>query len=78
MESEVTAEGAIPLIPIQHWFFEQRLAVLAQWSQVCLLDIEKWINTKILQQCFQKLLAHHDALRIRFYQEENMEPTLYR
>jgi non-ribosomal peptide synthase protein (TIGR01720 family) len=58
--------GAIPLTPIQHWFFEQQLCEPHHWNQALLLEVRGAIALDILKQAVQYLLAHHDALRLRF------------
>jgi len=58
--------GAIPLTPIQHWFFEQQLCEPHHWNQALLLEVRGTIAPDILKQAVQYLLTHHDALRLRF------------
>ena len=58
--------GAVPLTPIQHWFFEQDLPEPHHWNQAILLETRQALNPEILQQVLQHLLIHHDALRLRF------------
>ncbi|MBP6918434.1 MAG: amino acid adenylation domain-containing protein [Legionellaceae bacterium] len=69
---EAHKEGAFPLAPIQSWFFEQNFVLKEHWSQVCLVDIVKSVDTNILYQSLKTLVSEHDALRIRFYQERNV------
>jgi non-ribosomal peptide synthase protein (TIGR01720 family) len=58
--------GAIPLTPIQHWFFEQKLCDMHHWNQALLLEVRQSIIPDLLKQAMQKLMEHHDALRLRF------------
>ncbi len=58
--------GAVPLTPIQHSFFAQDLPESHHWNQSLLLELQQDIEPNILQQAIQHLLAHHDALRLRF------------
>jgi len=58
--------GAIPLTPIQHWFFEQKLCEPHHWNQALLLEVRGAITPALLEQAVQHLLKHHDALRLRF------------
>jgi amino acid adenylation domain-containing protein/non-ribosomal peptide synthase protein (TIGR01720 family) len=60
------ASGAVPLTPIQHWFFEQNLSEPHHWNQAVLLEAQKPLDASLLQRLVQRLLAHHDALRLRF------------
>jgi amino acid adenylation domain-containing protein/non-ribosomal peptide synthase protein (TIGR01720 family) len=58
--------GSVPLTPIQHSFFSQNLPEAHHWNQSFLLELQQDIEPNILQQAIQYLLAHHDALRLRF------------
>jgi non-ribosomal peptide synthase protein (TIGR01720 family) len=62
--------GAVPLTPIQHWFFEQNFPEPHHWNQAILLEVEPEANPSKLEEVFQQLLVHHDALRLRFEQKE--------
>ncbi|MBW4483051.1 MAG: amino acid adenylation domain-containing protein [Tildeniella torsiva UHER 1998/13D] len=70
-EVEVQAEqgvvtGAVPLTPIQHWFFDQAFEQPHYWNQAVLLDCRPALDPELLQQTVEHLLAHHDGLRSRF------------
>jgi non-ribosomal peptide synthase protein (TIGR01720 family) len=65
----VTSE--VPLTPIQHWFFEQRLANPHHWNQAFLMELKHPLQPPLLQECVEQVLLHHDALRIRFTQTES-------
>jgi amino acid adenylation domain-containing protein/non-ribosomal peptide synthase protein (TIGR01720 family) len=58
--------GSVPLTPIQHSFFAKNLPEQHHWNQSFLLELQPDIEPNILQQAIQHLLAHHDALRLRF------------
>jgi amino acid adenylation domain-containing protein/non-ribosomal peptide synthase protein (TIGR01720 family) len=58
--------GAIPLTPIQHWFFEQNLPEPHHFNQFVLLEVPPDLKPELLRQAWQQLLLHHDALRLRF------------
>jgi non-ribosomal peptide synthase protein (TIGR01720 family) len=58
--------GAIPLTPIQRWFFEHELASPHHWNQSVFLEVQQPLEPKLLERAFEKLLEHHDALRHRF------------
>ncbi|MEH2243328.1 amino acid adenylation domain-containing protein [Nostoc sp.] len=66
-----TIVGPMPLTPIQHWFFEQHLPLPHHWNQAVLLETRQSLNPVLLQQALQKLLVHHDALRLRFVRTES-------
>ncbi|HAA31666.1 MAG TPA: non-ribosomal peptide synthetase, partial [Cyanobacteria bacterium UBA8553] len=60
--------GSIPLIPIQHWFFNQNLTDPHHWNQVVLLEVPSDLNLTFIEPAFRSLLRHHDVLRLRFEQ----------
>ena len=61
--------GALPLTPIQHWFFEQELPNPHHWNMSLELELHENINPDLLEKAFQYVLYHHDALRLRFAKE---------
>jgi non-ribosomal peptide synthase protein (TIGR01720 family) len=61
--------GQAPLTPIQHWFFEQQLAEPHHFNQAILLGVPHGLNLRLLELAVQNLVAHHDALRLRFEQQ---------
>jgi amino acid adenylation domain-containing protein/non-ribosomal peptide synthase protein (TIGR01720 family) len=58
--------GEAPLTPIQHWFFELDLAHREHWNQALLLRPRRPLDPRRLDAALARLLAHHDALRLRF------------
>jgi len=58
--------GPVPLTPIQHWFFEWRLPELHHYNQALLLGLRQPVAATALQDALRALVAHHDALRLRF------------
>jgi amino acid adenylation domain-containing protein/non-ribosomal peptide synthase protein (TIGR01720 family) len=60
--------GTAPLTPIQHWFFERELPERHHWNQAMLLAVQPPLTRDVCEQALQQLLAHHDALRLRFVQ----------
>lgn len=63
-------EGPLPLTPIQCWFFEQELPQLHHWNQAFLLQVREVLQPGLLAEAVGHLLAHHDALRLRFERGE--------
>ncbi|OKH59462.1 non-ribosomal peptide synthetase [Scytonema sp. HK-05] len=63
--------GALPLTPIQQWFFEQNYPVSAHWNQAVMLEMPPGIQPNLLQQVVHSMLVHHDALRLRFEKTES-------
>jgi non-ribosomal peptide synthase protein (TIGR01720 family) len=62
--------GPAPLTPIQRWFFEQNLAEPQHWNTSILLEVAPSLDPGALEQALQHVLAHHDALRLRFTRAE--------
>lgn len=63
--------GETPLTPIQHWFFEQDQPQPHHWNQSLLLRVNSPLEADWLQTAVTHLIAHHDALRLRFHRDEN-------
>ncbi|MDZ8224136.1 non-ribosomal peptide synthetase [Nostoc sp. ChiVER01] len=63
--------GTLPLTPIQHYFFEQNFPEPHHFNQSFLLSVPSDLEPELLKQVLQQLLAHHDALRLRFTQYES-------
>jgi amino acid adenylation domain-containing protein/non-ribosomal peptide synthase protein (TIGR01720 family)/FkbM family methyltransferase len=61
--------GTVPLTPIQQWFFAQEFLVPDHFNQAVLLELRQPVAVDLLEQAVSCLLAHHDALRMRFVRE---------
>ncbi|MBY0463081.1 MAG: amino acid adenylation domain-containing protein, partial [Alphaproteobacteria bacterium] len=62
--------GNVPLTPIQHWFFNNHLKAPHHFNQAVLLRAYQPLDLTLLKHAFSLLLAHHDALRLRYtYQD---------
>ncbi len=64
--SQGTVTGPVILTPIQHWFFEQAFADPDHFNHAVLLEARQPLNPALVEKVVQHLLAHHDALRLRF------------
>ncbi|MEM1252996.1 MAG: amino acid adenylation domain-containing protein [Cyanobacteria bacterium P01_H01_bin.21] len=62
--------GDVPLTPIQHWFFEQKLSEAHHWNQCVLLKVQQPLELEQLELVIWALLEHHDVLRLRYVREE--------
>ena len=58
--------GTVPLTPIQHKFFQKRFTNPHHWNQSVLLEIPAHISPPVIEQVVAALMAHHDALRMRY------------
>jgi amino acid adenylation domain-containing protein/non-ribosomal peptide synthase protein (TIGR01720 family)/FkbM family methyltransferase len=63
---ETAVAGPVPLTPIQRWFFEQDIAEPAHFNQAVLLESASALDAAALASAVSRLVAHHDALRLRF------------
>jgi len=63
---EVVPTGAVPLLPIQADFFAMPMERRGHWNQSVLLDCREAPDTAALSLALGDLVAHHDALRLRF------------
>ena len=61
----------IPLTPIQHWFFHQPMKNRSHWNQSLLLNPSEALELTALNHALHALLNHHDALRMRFVQQDD-------
>ncbi|MBM5461157.1 non-ribosomal peptide synthetase [Pseudomonas sp. P66] len=58
--------GRAALTPIQQWFFDSDVAQPQHWNQAVLLAPTERLLARLLEQTLQRLVEHHDALRLRF------------
>src|SRR5205823_7451987 len=66
---EEAVEGFIPLTPIQRWFFEQELPEPHHYNQAVMLELRSPADAGLLEKSLERLVEHHDALRLRFERE---------
>ncbi|WHS58674.1 non-ribosomal peptide synthase/polyketide synthase [Pseudomonas sp. G2-4] len=62
------ASGAVPLTPVQHWFFEREIPERQHWNQSLLLVPGERLDVAALEPALVRLTEHHDSLRLRFSQ----------
>jgi amino acid adenylation domain-containing protein/non-ribosomal peptide synthase protein (TIGR01720 family) len=65
-----SVEGPVLLTPVQRWFFAQQLPEPQHWNQSLLLTVRQPLERDLLMGTIARLLTHHDALRLRFNQDE--------
>jgi amino acid adenylation domain-containing protein/non-ribosomal peptide synthase protein (TIGR01720 family) len=63
--------GEVPLTPIQKWFFEHNDREVNHYNQSVLLQIPNHFQPDLISTAVEKLLQHHDALRLRFTLQES-------
>ncbi|MCB2354692.1 non-ribosomal peptide synthetase [Clostridium estertheticum] len=67
-----TVIGEVRLTPIQKWFFEKKSSVAYHFNQSVLLQMKVRLDEGILKAVFNKIVEHHDALRM-VYRIEGQE-----
>ena len=61
-----TVVGAVPLTPVQRWFFESEPVDPHHFNQALLLEVKSTLDAGLLRRSVEHLYARHDALRLRF------------
>ena len=59
-------QGETPLLPIQRAFLATPMPRRAHWNQALLLEPRETLEPRRLAEALTALVAHHDALRLRF------------
>ncbi|MEM1254709.1 MAG: amino acid adenylation domain-containing protein [Cyanobacteria bacterium P01_H01_bin.21] len=70
--------GVVPLSPIQKWFLDQSWSNPHHFNQALLLQVPADLKIDELRQSLHHLAMHHDALRLRFVQEEGQWQQFHR
>ncbi|MBI4524204.1 MAG: KR domain-containing protein [Deltaproteobacteria bacterium] len=63
--------GLVPLTPVQRWFFEHARSDAHHWNMAFFFEAAEALDPSLLEKTVQALVAHHDALRLRFIQEDS-------
>ena len=58
--------GPVPLTPTQRCFFEQGPTNPALYAMSLVLEVERALDPALLSAAVERLIIHHDALRLRF------------
>ncbi|WP_407657026.1 non-ribosomal peptide synthase/polyketide synthase [Lentzea atacamensis] len=62
--------GPIPFTPIQHWFLTQDIPNRDHWNWSGVFELAAGTDPDRLASALNAVVAHHDALRIRFTPDE--------
>ncbi|PPS64578.1 hypothetical protein CR917_20785 [Pseudomonas sp. BRM28] len=65
---QVALVGPTPLLPMQQLFFDSVQVQRHHWNQSVLLKPSQALDASLLERALQAVVAHHDALRLRFEQ----------
>jgi natural product biosynthesis luciferase-like monooxygenase protein/amino acid adenylation domain-containing protein/non-ribosomal peptide synthase protein (TIGR01720 family) len=63
--------GPVPMTPVQRWFFSQDFVERHHYNHAMLLQTPEPMDPALLERAAQQLVAHHDALRMRYAQAEH-------
>ncbi|MGH3616015.1 MAG: amino acid adenylation domain-containing protein, partial [Pseudonocardia sp.] len=58
--------GAVPLTPIQHWFFESEPRRPEHFNQALAFELVDGVEESALRSALAAVIEHHDGLRMRF------------
>ncbi|HEU4884065.1 MAG TPA: amino acid adenylation domain-containing protein, partial [Longimicrobium sp.] len=65
--------GPVPLTPVQRWFFHQQPADPAHFNLTLLFAARERVDTDALARACAAVVAHHDALRLRYERSDSGE-----
>jgi amino acid adenylation domain-containing protein/non-ribosomal peptide synthase protein (TIGR01720 family) len=63
--------GPVRLTPSQQWLFAQDLNEPEYFNQSLLLEVREQVDAEVLAEALQRVVLHHDALRLRFNRSES-------
>lgn len=64
--------GESGLLPVQQWYLEMNQPAVSYYNQAVLLNVDKELQPFEVNQAIIGLIDHHDALRFRYYQLQNV------
>ena len=67
-----------PLLPIQHWFFEQAQPHPDYWNQAVMLQLPHRVEHEAMSKALEALLEKHPILTARFATSSPQESITYR
>jgi amino acid adenylation domain-containing protein/non-ribosomal peptide synthase protein (TIGR01720 family) len=62
--------GPVELTPAQAWFFEREVPARHHWNMSQMFEAPEALDPAALERAVSHLAAHHDALRLRFREED--------
>ncbi|HEX2300339.1 MAG TPA: amino acid adenylation domain-containing protein, partial [Pseudonocardiaceae bacterium] len=68
-EIEQEISGSVPLTPIQHWLFETEQTNRNHVTMSTFVELTEDLDENTLGAALDALVAQHDALRMRFFQD---------
>ena len=67
-----TIDGEKGLTPIEKWFFSHPFPVPQHYNQSVLLEFKRDIDVILLEKTFERLIDHHDGLRLNYNPVKNV------
>ena len=58
--------GALPLTPIQKWFFGKKLENIHHFNQSTLLEMKETVTPYMIKAIFNVIIQYHDVFRMRY------------
>ena len=69
-QADAIVTGPMRLTPIQLWFFDAAIPERHHWNQSILLHPREAFAPDALEQALRAVVTHHDALRLRYRQDD--------
>uniref|UniRef100_UPI003D0E8723 amino acid adenylation domain-containing protein n=2 Tax=Gynuella sp. TaxID=2969146 RepID=UPI003D0E8723 len=70
-----TLTGRFDLLPVQQWFFDSQWSQPNHWNQAFMIKLPADIDHAHILQALSKLALHHDMLRVRFENGQQIYQT---
>ena len=74
MEQEMV-KGEVDLTPVQHWFVESYRTDIHHFNQAVMLYREPGYDEETIRRVFQKIVEHHDALRMVYLRSSDLRSS---
>lgn len=58
--------GAVPLTPIQRWFFSRSFENVNHWNQAFWFELKASLSEEVLRKAIARVCENHGAFRLRF------------
>jgi amino acid adenylation domain-containing protein/non-ribosomal peptide synthase protein (TIGR01720 family) len=67
--SQGGASGPCGLVPVQRWLLDQDLVNPSHWNAAILVEFPREIPAQAVERGVRAVVEHHDALRLRFWND---------
>ena len=76
-ETNEVVVGDVALTPIQRWFFEEKWIKQNHWNMAIMLNRKAGYDEEKVLKVFEKIIEHHDALRMTYQMMETGKVRQY-